>query len=75
MIQILRERQMRHNETKNDANILAKRSKPKTSIDQFLDLSKTDPTFTEHELISELNVLILAVSLQKHLQIRSKIFY
>lgn len=69
MIQILRERQMRHYEIKNDGNSLAKRSKPKTSIEQFLDLSKTDPTFTEHELISELNVLVLAVSVQKYSKI------
>lgn len=65
---VLRERKINRGITQNGLSKEDEKSfKLKTSIDLFLDLSKTDPTFTEHELLSEINVLILAVSRSKFL--------
>lgn len=47
--------------TNNPSGSFDQNLKPKPSIDILLSLSKTDPTLTEPELISEANLIILAV--------------
>lgn len=50
---------------KEDYDLYTERTKPKLTIDLFQDLTKIDPTFNEDVLISELNILVIAVSTKK----------
>lgn len=60
---MLRKRKLKINENKIDVHKgQEKPLKAKTTMDLFLNLKKTSPSFTEYELIKELNVLIMAVS-------------